>query len=119
MLDREGVYFGGAIAPGIRMRYRSMHEFTARLPLVEPQLNPPLVGDSTQASMRSGVNVGVVAEVAGMIEKFAAQYPELQVVITGGDLIVFEGLTKNSIFADPDLLLKGLNFILTHYVDGL
>ena len=63
--------------------------------------------------MQSGVVNGTLAEVDGIIDRYRAQFPNLKVALTGGDVSVFEKALKNPIFADPYLVLKGLNSILT------
>jgi type III pantothenate kinase len=96
------------------MRFRALHEFTARLPLVEPLPEPPLVGDSTAASIQSGVIRGMQSEVEGVIRQYQSHYGEtLSVFLTGGDLPYFEKLGKNINFADSNLILRGIHFILT------
>jgi len=113
-IDHAGNYYGGGISPGIAMRFEAMHHFTSRLPLVQPALLVPLVGDSTESSMQSGVINGVRAEVEGTIEKYIGQYPNLKAVLCGGDVAFFENQFKHPIFVSPDLVLIGLNRILHH-----
>ncbi|MCB0841544.1 MAG: type III pantothenate kinase, partial [Bacteroidetes bacterium] len=110
----NGEYKGGGIAPGMAMRFRALHEFTARLPLVSSQSDVLLIGDSTTASIQSGVQWGIIAEVEGMISYYKSQIsPDLQVFLTGGDSGFFENHLKNINFADSNLILKGIHYILT------
>lgn len=118
-VDHRGVYHGGAISPGLQMRYRSLADYTARLPIVDHQLPQDLIGDSTVDSIRSGVVNGMFYEFEGTIAAYKKRFPEVQVIITGGDLNLFEPLLKNGIFADPDFLLFGLNNILEYYAEVL
>src|SRR6267142_7273502 len=104
-VDHAGNYYGGGISPGIAMRFEAMHHFTSRLPLVQPALLAPLVGDSTESSMQSGVINGVRAEVEGIIQKYVGQYPNLKPVLCGGDVAFFESQFKQPIFVSPDLVL--------------
>lgn len=113
-VDAEGNYQGGAISPGIRMRLKAMHTFTARLPLVELSPVDHILGKNTHESLLIGALGGARAEAEGMIEHYRKEYPGLKVVLTGGDLRYFEEPLKNSIFAVPDLLMQGLNLILEH-----
>lgn len=106
-----GEYYGGAISPGLFMRAKAMHHFTAALPEVEPPAECLVVGDSTTASLHSGVLHGWRAEIEGMLERFAASHKELKVIVTGGDLAYFEAGTKSRIFADPFWTLKGYHQI--------
>ena len=114
--DAEGVYLGGSISPGLQMRFRALHAFTARLPLVAPVADPPLTGDTTETAIQAGVIEGLRAEVAGIIARYRDRYGEaLPVFLTGGDLPYFENQAKSLNFADPDLILKGISHILTPF----
>lgn len=114
LLDGEGNYWGGIISPGINMRFRAMHTFTARLPLFGATADIPLVGNSTQACMQSGVMNGVLEEMKGIVKRVGEQHPRLRVILCGGDAQLFENQLKDSIFAAPELVLVGLNRILNH-----
>jgi type III pantothenate kinase len=116
LIDRSGVYHGGIISPGMNMRLKAMHTFTARLPLVQPVDNPTLIGDSTIACMQSGVMNGILEEMRGIIQRLKLEHPHLRVILTGGDYPFFENQLKPSIFAAPELVLLGLNRILIHNV---
>lgn len=106
-------YLGGAISPGLPMRLKAMHHYTHALPEVAMDLHyEKLVGQSTQESLLTGALVGSVAEVDGMIDRYKSAYPNLQVVITGGDGPYLCKQLKNRFFADQNLLLRGLNAIL-------
>lgn len=117
LIDAERNYRGGAISPGYKMRFRAVHEFTARLPLVDAAEAPEFVGDSTAASIQSGVYYGMLAEIEGIISRYGEKYKEMKVVLTGGDAGVFENKLKAPIFASPNLVLVGLNSILDHNVN--
>ena len=113
-LDDRATYHGGAISPGIKIRFEAMHKFTARLPLLRAVEEVPLIGSSTESCMQSGVLNGVVAEVEGIITQYANRFPNLGVILCGGDAHFFENKLKRSIFVAPDLVLTGLNRILRH-----
>jgi len=116
LITADGAYLGGGISPGLRMRFRALHEFTARLPLIEAVSDPALVGDSTEACIQSGVINGLRAEVRGIIEQYRGRHgANLAVYLTGGDAPYFEELVgeNNRIFADDNLTLGGIHFILT------
>lgn len=117
-LDRDGVYRGGGISPGLKMRFQAVHTFTAKLPLIQPVADPPLVGDSTETCIQSGVVNGVVAELEGIIGQYRAKFEGLTVIFCGGDSLFFENQLKGSIFAVPELVLSGLNSILIYNVSG-
>jgi type III pantothenate kinase len=105
-------YLGGAISPGLHMRLKALNHFTAKLPLVDLGENIPLIGDSTRNSILSGVLNGVAAELDGIIDRYKTDYKYLTVILTGGDTQILSKRVKNSIFANPNFLLKGLNYIL-------
>ncbi|PRX45656.1 type III pantothenate kinase [Salegentibacter salegens] len=105
-------YLGGAISPGLQMRLKALHHFTAKLPLIELEENISLIGDSTQKGMLSGVLNGVAAELDGIIDRYKADYKYLTIILTGGDTQILSKRVKNGIFANPNFLLEGLNYIL-------
>jgi type III pantothenate kinase len=114
-INTQNEYIGGAISPGLQMRLKAMHTFTSRLPLLEVDQNfEMLIGTNSNQSILSGAQNGAVAEIDGCIADYKAQYPAIKIVLTGGDVNFFEKRLKNSIFADPFLILKGLNAILEH-----
>jgi type III pantothenate kinase len=113
-IDASGNYPGGSISPGMMMRFKSVHTFTAKLPLVNPIEQPELIGHSTETSIQSGVIHGLVAEIDGIIDRYQKKYPHLRVILCGGDAPFFENKLKASIFASPDLVLLGLNSVLIH-----
>ncbi|MEM7186768.1 MAG: type III pantothenate kinase [Bacteroidota bacterium] len=111
-LTDQNTYLGGAIAPGIEMRYKAMNTFTANLPLLESTLPDNLVGDSTAKSMHVGVIQGVINEIDGFIEHYIEKFGNLTVILTGGDTHFLRDSIKNDIFANSNFLLEGLNYIL-------
>ena len=106
-------FIGGSISPGMEMRFKAMHGFTAKLPLVHADpinigWNYPLIGYDTKTNLQSGVIAGISFEMAGFIESYAAKYGNFNVVLTGGDTPYFAGQLKKKIFADHNFLFKGL-----------
>ena len=116
-VDKDGNYHGGGISPGLNMRFRAVHTFTAKLPLVSAKAGAGLIGDSTETSIQSGVVNGLLAEIEGTIRQYIEYFPDLRVILCGGDAGFFENQLKASIFAVPDLVLIGLNSILIHNVN--
>lgn len=108
------IYEGGSISPGIELRYKSMHQFTGKLPLIEDRIQGPFIGKNTLDAMRSGVMNGMHLEMVGFIEEYQRLYPELTIFLTGGDSQHFELGNKYGIFADENLTLKGLLIALLH-----
>ncbi|NCA85682.1 MAG: type III pantothenate kinase [Clostridia bacterium] len=116
-VDEKQRYIGGGITPGLTMRYKALHTFTERLPLVTDQNFEGLAGSTTQESIQAGVAVGIVAEMEGIIQRFLMNHPNLNVLITGGDSKFFAKKLKSNIFAIPNLVLRGLNIILDFNVN--
>ena len=111
-VSKEKEYFGGAISPGIQMRYKSLNHYTSKLPLLDSQIPNYFIGDSTEESIHSGVVNGVVQEIEGIISQYKNKYSDLTVVLTGGDTNFLSKQLKSSIFANQNFLLEGLNRIL-------
>lgn len=115
MLTGDGVYHGGNIAPGARMRIQAMHHFTARLPEVEMRMPDDFTGFSTETALQNGALRGVVLEIQGFVRLFERRHGTLQVILTGGDAVFFQPwLDVENIIVEPDLTLFGLNHILQY-----
>ncbi|HEY0741380.1 MAG TPA: type III pantothenate kinase [Chryseosolibacter sp.] len=115
-LDNDGNYRGGGISPGLAMRFKAVHTFTAKLPLISPKQNAALIGDSTETSIQSGVVNGLIAEIEGIVARYQKEFGSVRVILCGGDTRFFENQLKASIFASPELVLIGLNSILNYNV---
>ena len=117
-VNASGHYLGGGISPGIDLRFRSLNQFTDKLPLLTYRPFDELIGNTTEGSILSGVLNGVAEEVKGIVQRYREEYPGLRVVLTGGFMKFFErifniqDMENSSIFADSFLVLKGLNQIL-------
>ena len=111
-INAKNEYLGGAISPGIRMRYQSLNYFTANLPLLETEWPNNVVGNTTANSMHSGIVIGVLKEIDGVIYDYQQKYSDLTVILTGGDTNFLSKQLKSSIFANSNFLLEGLNYIL-------
>ena len=114
-VERTGIYRGGNIAPGIRMRLRALHEYTGRLPMVEKEGDTPQLGKETETAIRSGVIRGICHEIDGYVNEISQRFGEVYVFLTGGDGISLKNNVKSRIFADKFLVAKGLNRILNDY----
>ena len=126
-LNSKGEYLGGAISPGLQMRFKAMHTFTAKLPLIEAQdqmleqhigipTNERLIGRNTLDSMRAGAIRGMLLEIKGFVESYQRNYPDLQCLVCGGDAVLLDTEHKNSIFVRTNLVAEGLNTILNYNV---
>jgi len=116
-IDGKTRYHGGSISPGLQMRLRALSNQTGALPLVELSEPKELIGGSTKESILSGVVNGAIKELDGTIDDYQKRYSDIIVVLTGGDARFFDKKLKNSIFADEDVLLKGMYFILKQYAN--
>jgi type III pantothenate kinase len=116
-LDASGVYRGGNISPGMSTRFKALNHFTRKLPLVHEEDDVPLIGYSTQTAILAGVVNGIIYEMDGYIHALRQKYPNLLVFLTGGHSFYFERRLKNTIFADINLVLTGLNRILEYNVE--
>ena len=110
--DKE--YLGGRISPGMEMRYNALHTFTDKLPLIKSEKNALIIGNDTKTSIISGVQQGILAEVKTIISEYKSKNTDTVFIFTGGDSFYFEKELKNTIFANPNLVLIGLNEILDY-----
>jgi len=115
-INKHDQFLGGSISPGMEMRFRSLHTFTAKLPLIKPDWNFPLIGYDTKTNILSGVVLGMAMEMDGIIELYAEKFSNFNVLLTGGDAPYFARHIKSKIFADPQLIFKGL-YAISEYND--
>lgn len=118
-VDAAARYHGGNISPGLQMRFKALHQFTGRLPMVALEGRMVPMGKDTDTAIRAGVLKGIEYEISGYITVMKHKYPELLVFLTGGDDFSFDTNLKSIIFADRFLVLKGLNRILNYNNDRL
>ena len=114
LLTAEGIYKGGNISPGMTTPFLALNHFTGQLPLVKRQEEVPFIGTSTESAILAGVVNGIVYEMDGYIEAMKSKFEDIFVFLTGGHANYFEKRLKNHIFAEPNLLLIGLNRILEY-----
>ncbi|MCL2289943.1 MAG: type III pantothenate kinase [Bacteroidetes bacterium] len=128
-VNKNGEYLGGSISPGMKMRFEVLHEKTKNLPLIniqkvsfttkgtkEAQGTQSFLGTDTQSSLSSGVINGMCYEIDGFIESYKTNFENLKVILTGGDAAYLQNSIKNTIFAAPNVVLKGLNEIIKYNV---
>jgi len=113
-INEKGEYLGGAIAPGIRIRYQALHDYTSKLPLLKTEIPNNYIGNNTNNAIHSGVVNGFCREIEGIINQYKRDFSDLTVVLTGGDTNFLAEQLKNSIFASPNFLLEGLQSILSY-----
>jgi len=108
-IDENDCYLGGAISPGIRLRYEALHNYTANLPLLAKENPMGSIGDSTNESIHSGVVNGITHEIDGFISTYLNAHQNFIIILTGGDTEFLANRLKNIIFANPNFLLESLN----------
>jgi len=113
-VDYKNVYQGGAISPGLSLRYKSLNTYTAKLPLLENKEIDFLIGKSTSESIYSGVINGVINEIDGFITQYKELNKDLTIILTGGDAVFLAKSLKNTIFANSNFLLESLNNLYTY-----
>ena len=109
--DSNDNYLGGAISPGLQLRYNAMHTFTAKLPLLYAEMPEKYIGDTTETAMHSGAVNGMIYELEGFVRQYNEQYQELTIILTGGDADFLAKRLKNTIFANSNFLLESLNLL--------
>ena len=113
-IDSKNIYHGGAISPGINMRYESLSKFTSNLPFLEFNDIDKIIGSNTNDSIHIGVSTGIIGEIKEYISRLEKKYLNLNIIITGGDSTFLLNKIKNAIFADLDFLAIGLNNIIKY-----
>jgi type III pantothenate kinase len=113
-LVEDGVYRGGNISPGVRTRFRALHDYTSRLPECSPTDEELEYGSTTRQAIEQGVMQGITYEIEGYISHFSAQNVKISLIFTGGDAKYFVKRIKNAIFANCELVICGLNRILEY-----
>lgn len=107
-VNKYGEFLGGSISPGLEMRLKSLQYYTAKLPYTAPKTDVPLIGYDTDTNILTGVILGMAYELDGFIDAYNEKFSNFNVVLTGGDMQHLASHMKNRIFADPDLIFKGL-----------
>lgn len=115
VITAKGTYIGGNIAPGIHMRIEAMHHFTQKLPIVEMELNPSIIGKSTEEALQNGAVYGTLLEMETFIKRMKNQHRGINITLTGGDADFLAKHLKTQIFVDHHLVLRGLNEIITYH----
>ncbi len=115
-IDKNNNYHGGAIAPGLRLRYESLHHYTAKLPLLPIEFPEKIIGNTTNSAIHSGVVNGMVFEIDGFIDYYKAQYSKFIIILTGGDAEFLAKRLKNTIFAKSNFLLESLNHTFQYQI---
>ena len=108
-IDKNDNYLGGAISPGLKLRYESLHNYTAKLPLLAISEPEKIIGNSTNESIHSGIVNAITFEIEGFSNKFRNESENFIIILTGGDANFLAKRLKNTIFANSNFLLESLN----------
>ena len=111
-ISAQGIYLGGNIAPGLNMRLKAMDTFTDKLPYAAPENHDHLLGMTTTEALQNGAVKGIILEIEGYIRNLKREFGTINVILTGGDSAFFAKHFKKRIFAEPNIVLQGLNDIL-------
>lgn len=118
-INAKDEYLGGAISPGLSIRYKSLNNYTSKLPLLTLNDDFEIIGNSTKNAIHSGVINGVIFEIEGFISQYSLKNQDLTIILTGGDADFLAKRLKNTIFANSNFLLESLNLLslYTHQND--
>lgn len=117
-IDKNDTYIGGAISLGLRLRYKALNNYTAKLPLLDTIMPDSYIGNSTEESLHSGVVNGLLYEIEGFINRYEADYSKFTIILTGGDAVFLAKRLKNTIFANSNFLLESLNQTFQYKIDN-
>jgi len=116
-VNQEDEYLGGAISPGLTLRYKALHNYTEKLPLLSPKIPNNFIGNSTDEAIQSGVVIGIINEIDGFISQYSLKYKDLTIILTGGDTDFLAKSIKSTIFANSNFLLESLNALFTYFIN--
>jgi len=113
-IDGKSNYLGGNISPGVRLRLKSMNDYTSALPLVKDKINQALLGKTTKTALQNGGIYGIILEIEGFVARAKRKFGTINVILTGGDAFRFGELIECKKFVKPKLVLIGLNAIIEY-----
>ncbi len=112
VIDADGGYCGGAIAPGISLSVEALHNAAARLPRISVGRPQAVIGRNTHVAMRSGIYWGYIGLIEGLTARIRREFPaSMKVVATGGLAPLFSEGTEIIERIDPELTLDGLRLL--------
>ncbi len=112
----NGDYYGGSISPGLSMRFKALHEFTAKLPLISAAESSNFIGVNTETAIRTGVQYGFIYEIEGFYNTYIQRYGSCKTLLTGGDAtFIAQHLVHLQFEIQNDLVPLGLNLVLKHH----
>lgn len=109
VIDGEGNYAGGVIAPGINLSLEALHQATAKLPRIAVEAPGRVIGKDTLGAMQSGIYWGYVGLIEGLVARIKGEFgSDLTVVATGGLAPLFAGATPAIEHLEPEITMRGL-----------
>jgi len=119
LVDENGVFQGGIIAPGLKLGARALHEYTAKLPLVKPKRPEGPWGSNTESAIQCGLHFGAVGLLNEVVRRYAEKLGTWPfTVVTGGDgALIHEDCDFVDRFV-PYLTIKGIALTFTQYLEG-
>ena len=112
VVDGDGNYCGGVIAPGINLSLAALHMAAAKLPSVRIGRTDHVIGKDTVSCMQSGLYWGYIGLTEGLVARIKAEFgAPMRVIATGGLAPLFAGATDAIDTVDLDLVLWGLRLI--------
>ncbi|WP_410881679.1 type III pantothenate kinase [Myroides sp. DW712] len=117
-VNAHNEYLGGAISPGLQLRYKALNDYTDKLPYLQTEDIDYFIGQNTNQSIQSGVINGIVAEIDNIIDRYKKDYADLTIILTGGDTVFLAKRLKNIIFATPNFLSESLNYIYQYIIEN-
>lgn len=117
-VNEKNEYLGGAISPGLQLRFKALNSYTDKLPLLNLEDINYLIGKDTNESIQSGVINGIISEIDQLINTYKQEYSNLTIILTGGDTLFLAKRLKNIIFANPNFLSESLNYIYQYLIEN-
>ncbi len=117
ILDKNGVYDGGVITPGIDLSLKSLENGTAKLPLVNFKKTRTIVGRNTKEAIQSGFFWGYISMIEGLVRRIEIEKKyKFEIILTGGNALYFKSFFQNVINLDEYFNSRGLNYLANTYL---
>lgn len=110
VIDADGVFLGGIIAPGMALGARSLAYRAAKLPVIDIVAPKAVIGTCTREAMQSGVVLGEIARIDGLLSMIEREQPaDYSIIVTGSNAVAVAPLLDHDATADATLTLRGLS----------
>lgn len=113
IVNPEGEFIGGVIAPGINLQLKTLNKFTSKLPRIDAAISPSAIGNNTVDAILSGVIRGCACMIDGLVEQCEKELGQKAVIVaTGGySNYIAEYMKRPFDFINPTLTLEGLRHL--------